>query len=188
MKILLMFLVAINLFANDFRLNNWGDLSEEVLKIENLPSISYKENFKSKSFNTFKDDYIYNYSIDEYSFLDSLESLGEFRVTYSFLKNRLYKGTYTKELKENDKSNLSALAYNCRLILKGFVSNSIMKIHNLPQTDDFPETNDTSTAELNSKNPSHKETLDNPKNKQVNKSVRNNTVEKNLNQSSNNFS
>ena len=30
MKILLMFLVAINLFANDFRLNNWGDLSEEV--------------------------------------------------------------------------------------------------------------------------------------------------------------
>ena len=45
-----------------------------------------------------------NYSIDEYSFLDSLESLGEFRVTYSFLKNRLYKGTYTKELKENDKS------------------------------------------------------------------------------------
>mgnify|MGYP003485419986 CR=1 FL=1 len=88
MKILLMFLVAINLFANDFRLNNWGDLSEEVLKIENLPSISYKENFKSKSFNTFKDDYIYNYSIDE----------------YSLLKNRLYKGTYTKELKENDKS------------------------------------------------------------------------------------
>ena len=48
MKILLMFLVAINLFANDFRLNNWGDLSEEVLKIENLPSISYKENFKSR--------------------------------------------------------------------------------------------------------------------------------------------
>lgn len=104
MKILIMFLVAINLFANDFRLNNWGDLSEEVLKKENLPSISYKENLKSKSFNTFKGDYVYNYSIDEYNFLDNLESLGEFRVTYSFLKNRLYKGTYTKELKENDKS------------------------------------------------------------------------------------
>ena len=39
MKILLMFLVAINLFANDFRLNNWGDLSEEVLKIEKSKSM-----------------------------------------------------------------------------------------------------------------------------------------------------
>lgn len=104
MKILFMLFLAINIFANDFRLNNWGDPSEEVLKKEKLPSISYKENFKSKSFNTFKENYIYSYSVDEYSFLDTLESLGEFRVTYSFLKNKLYKGTYTKEFKENDKS------------------------------------------------------------------------------------
>lgn len=126
---------------------------------------------------------IYYDEINDVKYFMTFQELEVFLNDASYYLDILF-----SSLKENDKSNLSALAYNCRLILKGFVSNSIIKIHNLPQTDDFPETNDTSTAELNSKNPSHKETLNSLENKQVNKSVRNNTLEKNLNQSSNNFS
>ncbi|MBN2838102.1 MAG: hypothetical protein JXM74_05045 [Fusobacteriaceae bacterium] len=104
MKILVMLFLAINLFAYDFRYGNWGDSSETIFKKEKLSSISYKENLKNKSFQTFKGNYVYNYSVDEYSFLDNLESLGEFRVTYSFLKDKFYKGSYSRDLKENDKS------------------------------------------------------------------------------------
>jgi hypothetical protein len=92
---------------------------------------------------------IYFNEINDAKYFMSFQELEVFLNDASYYLDILF-----SSLKENEKSNLSTLAYNSRLFLNGFVSNSIMKIHNLPQTDDFPETNDTSTAELNSKNPS----------------------------------
>ena len=97
MKYLLLLIISINIFSIDFRENSWGVSSKEVLDKENIKLVLYKENMKSKNYKTFKGDYQYTYKVEEYSFLDTLESLGEFNVTYSFLKDRLIKGVYSKE-------------------------------------------------------------------------------------------
>ena len=102
MKLIIFIILSINILALDFRNNNWGDSVNDMLKIENLREINYKENFNTKTFNTHIKNFFYNYNIDEYSFPDSIGTLGTFKVTFSFLKNKLYKGTYTKEIKEND--------------------------------------------------------------------------------------
>lgn len=99
-----MLLISINLLAIDFRENNWGSSVEEVLKKESLPSVEFRQNIKTKVFKSHQGNYSYNYSVEEYSFNDTLGNLGEYKVTYSFLKNRLYKGVYTREIKEDDKS------------------------------------------------------------------------------------
>lgn len=100
MRYLIIFLISINIFANDFRGNPWGSSSKEVLEKEKLKTILLKESVKSKKFSTFKGDFQYSYNVDDYSFTDTLEDLGEFDITYSFLKDKFFKATYTKEFKE----------------------------------------------------------------------------------------
>lgn len=99
MRYLLFIIISINIFSMDFRENSWGSLSDKILEKEKVKLILYKENLKSKNYKTSKGEYKYNYKIDEYSFDDTLESLGEFLVTYSFLQDKLIKGSYTKEFK-----------------------------------------------------------------------------------------
>ena len=106
MKYLLLLIISINIFSIDFRENSWGSSSEKILEKEKIKLVLYKENLKSKTYKTFKGDYQYNYKIDEYSFDDTLESLGEFVVTYSFLQDKLIKGTYTKEFESTNKINI----------------------------------------------------------------------------------
>lgn len=119
MKYLIIFLISINIFANDFRGNPWGSSSSDVLVSENLKSVVLKENIKSKSYNTFKGDYQYSYTVNDYSFSDSLESLGVFNITYSFLKDKLFKATLTKEFTElkPDEETKELLKKNKKLVL-----------------------------------------------------------------------
>jgi len=119
MKYLIIFLISINIFANDFRGNSWGSSSADVLALENLKSVVLKENIKSKNYNTFKGDYQYSYTVDDYSFSDSLESLGVFNITYSFLKDKLFKATLTKEFTElkPDEETKALLKKNKKLVL-----------------------------------------------------------------------
>lgn len=103
-KLLLIFILSINLFAEDFRNSDWGMEFNEVVKKEKVVEIAYKEITKSKIYNNYGGEFVYKYIVDEYSFLDDLGSLGRFQVTYSFLKKRLYKGTYTKSIAIGDTS------------------------------------------------------------------------------------
>lgn len=100
MKYLIMILLTINIFATDFRGSFWGNSWTEVLAMENLEKVLLKENLKSKNYSTFKGDYQYSYTVDDYSFTDTLESLGPYTVTYSFLKGKLFKATLAKEFVE----------------------------------------------------------------------------------------
>lgn len=100
MKYILILIISINIFANDFRGNSWGISAKEVLQNEGVKTFYLKENPKSTTYKTFKGDYQYNYIVTDYSFSDNIESLGVFSVTMSFLKDKLFKATYTKEFKE----------------------------------------------------------------------------------------
>ena len=102
-KIIIAFMFCYSIFGGDFRYNNWGDSPGMMLKNENLSKVTYQKDFKSKIFNTHYGDKIYNFSEESYFFYDELESLGRFRVTFNFIDNKLYKGTYEKEINENDK-------------------------------------------------------------------------------------
>lgn len=103
-KIIITLMFCYSIFGGDFRYNNWGDSPGMMLKNENLSKVTYQKDFKSKIFNTHYGDKIYNFSEESYFFYDELESLGKFRVTFDFIDNKLYKGTYEKEINENDSS------------------------------------------------------------------------------------
>jgi len=77
----------------------WGASAKDVLAKEKVESVLLKQNNKGKKIVTFKGNYQYTYNVDEYSFVDTLENLGEFTVTYYFLKNKLFKASYIKEFK-----------------------------------------------------------------------------------------
>ncbi len=126
---------------------------------------------------------IYFNEINDAKYFMSFQELEVFINDASYYLDILF-----SSLKENEKSNLSTLAYNSRLFLNGFVSNSIMRIHRLIQTNDSLKENYKTIAELNSKNLNKELALDSLEYRQIDRSEQINELEKELNRTSRYFS
>ena len=93
-KLILYFLTAVSIFSGDFRDVDWGMSRNEVFMKEEVGKMEYSEHNINKTFTTFMGEMTYNYAVDEYIFYDNIASLGEFKITYTFLKNKLIKSRY----------------------------------------------------------------------------------------------
>lgn len=106
---LIVFLTLITcIFSADFRGVQWGMSRSEVFEKESLERLEYSEKKINITFPTYKGDMLYRYSKDEYTFYDEIESLGTFKVTYTFLEDKLIKSSY-EQLITNDYSNFNRL-------------------------------------------------------------------------------
>lgn len=102
-KILLLLILSLSVYAGDFRDLKWGMSREEAFTKETLEKIEYKEQKITKTFKTYKGDMEFNYTTDEYSFYDTIGSLGQFKVTLVFLKNRLIRSKYEQKITDEQK-------------------------------------------------------------------------------------
>jgi hypothetical protein len=97
-KFILYFLTVISIFAGDFRDVDWGMSRREVFVKEKIDKMEYSEHNINKTFTTYMGEMTYNYVVDEYVFYDEIASLGEFKITYTFLKDKLIKSKYEQSV------------------------------------------------------------------------------------------
>ncbi len=102
-RLLLFILLSFSLFSGDFRDVSWGMSREDVFTLEILNKVVYEEKKFTRKFKTYKGNMEYIYAIDEYSFYDEIESLGNFKVTFVFLEDKLIKTKYEQELSTTEK-------------------------------------------------------------------------------------
>lgn len=99
--VLLSLVLATSILAADFRGSDWGIDYKSVQKKEKSKKMTKKnvtENYKN-----------YEWKHEVYSFKDKLKSAGTFEVKYTFLKDKLIKGSYSQEIKNGDLKNYTKI-------------------------------------------------------------------------------
>lgn len=107
-KLIIFCLTVFSLMAGDFRDVDWGMGREEVFKKEKIDKMEYNEKKVRKTFTTYMGERTYNYVVDEYTFYDEIASLGQFKVTYTFLEDKLIKSKY-EQVTGEDYSNFKRI-------------------------------------------------------------------------------
>lgn len=101
LMILFSLTLATSILAADFRGSEWGSGYKTIQKNEHSKKITKKKNVES-----YKN---YEWNEEIYTLKDSLKSAGTFKVKYTFLKDKLIRGSYSQEIKDGDMKNYTKI-------------------------------------------------------------------------------
>lgn len=90
-------LISTSVFASGFRNVEWGEGYKKIQQQEKSKKLE-KTN-KSESYGN------YNWENTIYSFKDDLKSAGKFDVSYTLLKDKLIKGSYSQKIENSNLDN-----------------------------------------------------------------------------------
>lgn len=101
LTVLLSFILATSILADDFRGLDWGSGYKDIKKTEKSKKITKRNNVENYN------NYQWNQEI--YTLKDQLKSAGTFDVQYTLLKDKLIKGSYSQEIKKGDLKNYTKI-------------------------------------------------------------------------------
>ncbi len=98
-------LFCTTLFAENFRKSEWGDSLEQVKKLEKGITFKKDVSVEKKTVSGNK----YEWEKELYSFKENIKFMGDFDVTYIFLKNRLISGKYSQDIENKNLNNFNRM-------------------------------------------------------------------------------
>ena len=98
-------LFCTTLFAGNFRNAEWGDSLEQVKKLEKGAKFKKDVSVEKKTVSGNK----YEWEKELYTFKENIKFMGDFDVTYIFLKNKLISGKYSQGIENKNLNNFNRM-------------------------------------------------------------------------------
>ncbi len=92
-------------FAGNFRKAEWGFSSEQVKNLEKGVTFKKNTSVETKTISGKK----YEWEKETYSFKEKVKFMGDFNVTYTFLKDKLISGKYSQEINGGNLDNFNRM-------------------------------------------------------------------------------